>query len=69
MMGESLIVSRAHEVVQMNPPDQHLLKCLKCGLIGAVNNLFGEKRCSPTLYRKSSGWRDEGEIKTKKGDP
>jgi hypothetical protein len=61
-----LILSRAHEVVQMNPPDQHLLVCIRCGMIGRVNDLFGPRRCHPALYSDQSGWRDEATAEERK---
>ena len=61
-----LIMSRAHEVVQMNPPDQHLLKCVRCEHAGRVKDLFGEHRCHPSVELESSGWKDEATADERK---
>lgn len=53
------IISRAHEVVQGLPLSAKRYVCTKCGLKGSIDDLFGKVRCTPTVYRMSSGWRDE----------
>lgn len=59
-MTPRLIVSRAHEVVQSLPLRDGLLVCVRCGLRGALADLFGSARCVPHIELASSGWLREG---------
>lgn len=59
MDDDDLIVSRAHEVVQKIPLIERCYKCMRCGLDGTLEDLFGEKRCLVHFEFKSSGWLPE----------
>lgn len=51
-----LIVSDAHEVVLQNfCKDKYV--CMHCGARGSLEDLFGDKRCTPHLELLSSGWK------------
>jgi hypothetical protein len=53
------IISRAHNVTQAQPPSAGQYVCMSCGMRGILKRLFGSERCTPTIYRRSSGWVDE----------
>ena len=53
-----LIISDAHEVVQTTPLSASQYKCLRCNLIGSLENLFGVIRCTLHFETASSGWKD-----------
>lgn len=53
------IISRAHNVVQALPLKDKQYVCMDCGLKGDLETLFGEIRCTPSVYRSGSGWKDE----------
>ena len=58
-MAARFIVSRAHNVVQGLPLSANTYGCMSCGLRGNLEDLFGSKRCTPTIYKELSGWKDE----------
>jgi hypothetical protein len=51
------LVSRAHEWVQMDPPNGDTLACTRCGISVELKSLRQERRrCAPHYERPSSGF-------------
>jgi hypothetical protein len=62
MNNDDLITSRAHEVVQCLPLHIEEYTCVRCGVRGTLQRLFGDcpdERCTPHAEFKSSGWKSE----------
>jgi hypothetical protein len=59
-MSREAVISRAHDVRQDLPLSACRYVCIRCGLRGGLDTLFGPIRCEPHREFASSGWLDEG---------